>query len=159
MVSLGVSDDEMPYSFEIMHPDFEDVARFSNGMMFAPGRVLHQSDREVPLIQRNYLNVVERVEDIVMHPDDARDLSVIEGDSVIVRDLSGHVVTSGRAVLSSFHPGIINTTTLFAELATYLEECEYPDPAPTVPKLPFKHITVERVSADTEAHQKAVVTV
>ena len=159
MVSLGVSDDEMPYSFEIMHPDFEDVTHSSNGMLFAPGRVLHQADREVPLIQRNYLNVVNRVEDIVMHPDDAKNISAIEGDSIIVRDLSGHVIASGRAVLSSSHPGIINTTTLFAELATYLEECEYPDPAPTVPKLSFKHITVERASDDAEAHQKAVATV
>ena len=47
-------------NFEITKPDYTPYA--SEGMYFAPGRVLHQPDRETTLSERNYLNVIDRTE-------------------------------------------------------------------------------------------------
>ena len=50
----------------------------------------------------------------------------------------------------------MRSTTLFAELATYMEECEYPDPSPTVPSLDVRPVTVEVVSVVAEREMAAV---
>ena len=136
---------ETKSDFEIAKPDFSQYAR--DGFYFAPGRVLHQPDRETTLGERDYLNVIDRVELIELHPDDFETLGISEGDTVAVRDDRGDVVAEGVATVSdhALH-GIIQTTTLFAELATYMEECEYPDASPTVPGLDVRRVTVEVVS-------------
>ena len=115
-------------------------------MYYAPGRVLHQPDREIILSERNYLNVVDRVEVIEFHEDDAEILSVSEGDSVLIKDYNGATITEGVASLTQEMRGIVRSTTLFAELATYIEECEHPDPSPTVPALDVQSVTVEVVA-------------
>ncbi len=129
--------------FEIANPDFEPVSR--NGLYFAPGRVLHQPDRETTLSQRNYLNVIDRVEIVEVHRDDADALGVSDGDSVAVYGYDGAHLAEGIAQLVDDMPGVVRTTTLFAELASYIEECEHPDPSPTVPTLVLRSATVRIV--------------
>ena len=141
--------------FEITKPDFSPFAR--DGFYFAPGRVLHQPDRENTLGERNYLNVIDRVELIELHPDDFETLGITEGDTVAVREDQGNVVAEGIATVSDHAlRGIIQTTTLFAELATYMEECEYPDSSPTVPGLDVRQVTVEVVAKASERELVAV---
>ena len=141
--------------FEVTVPDFSQFTR--DGFYFAPGRVLHQPDRETTLGEREYLNVIDRVELIELHPDDFEALGIDEGDTVSVTDTRGDVVSEGVAQVSDHAlRGIIQTTTLFAELATYMEECEYPDPSPTVPGLDVRQVTVQVVSKATNRELVAV---
>lgn len=131
-------------TFEINKPDFTAYA--ANGMYYAPGRVLHQPDRETTLSERNYLNVIDRVEVIEIHEDDAVSLGVSDGDSLLIKDCNGTTVAEGVANITKTMLGMVCSTTLFAELATYMEDCEYPDPSPTVPALDVRSVTVEVVA-------------
>ena len=131
-------------TFEINKPDFNTLA--VNGMYYAPGRVLHQPEREITLSERNYLNVIDRVEVIEIHEDDAASLGVSDDDSVLIKDYNGTKVAEGVANITNTMRGIVSSTTLFAELATYMEDCEHPDPSPTVPGLDVRSVTVEVVA-------------
>ena len=51
--------------------------------------MLHQPDRETTLSERNYLNVIDRVEVIEIHEEDAASLGVSDGDSVLIKDYNG----------------------------------------------------------------------
>ena len=151
----AATDHKGKLAFEIISPDFVD--HHSNGMYYAPGRVLHQPERETTLGQRNYLNVVDRVEEIEIHPDDAEALGVGIGDSLVIRDYAGKVLVEGIAVLTDEIPrGVVGATTLFAELATYLEESNSPDPSPILPDLDLWSVTVE-VGAKAAEPQTAAV--
>ena len=147
---------EIKSNFEITEPDFSPFAR--DGLYFAPGRVLHQPERETTLGERNYLNVIDRVEYIEFHPDDLDPLGVTEGDTVVVmKDIDGEILAEGLAMVSDHAlRGIIQTTTLFAELATYMEESEYPDPSPTVPSLDVHRVTLKVVARVRERELLAV---
>ena len=140
-------------NFEITKPDYTPYA--SEGMYFAPGRVLHQPDRETTLSERNYLNVIDRTEVIELHPEDAATLGVSEGDIVAVK-ADGGLIAQGVVEFADYLKGMVRSTTLFAELATYMEECEYPDPSPTVPSLDVRPVTVEVVSVVAEREMAAV---
>ncbi len=152
-----VSRSDVRSNFEINKPDFAPFAR--DGLYFAPGRVLHQPDRDTTLAERSYLNVIDREEQIELHPDDFETLGITERDTVAVRDINGLLLAEGLATVSDHAlRGIIQTTTLFAELATYMEECEYPDPSPTVPGLDVRRVTLE-VTAKAKAPEGELVSV
>ena len=156
MARVGSVTDNGLRSFDIAEGYMEEQVPPSNGLLFAPGRVLHQADREITLSQRNHLNVVDRQEEFSIHPDDAVALSVAEGDIVAARDEMGEIVASGRAVLDGDRPGLVSVTTLFAELATYIEESEDPDPSPRLPTIELQPVTVEKVEAAVEPAAVAV---
>ena len=108
--------------------------------------MLHQPDREITLGTRNYLNVIDRVEAINLHRDDALRYGISDGDSVDVVDSNGGSCLSGRANVNGGVPGMVFATTLFAELGTFIEECESPDPAPLVPGLALRAVEVKRAA-------------
>ena len=134
------------YSFEVTKPDYEGISE-GNGLVLALGRVLHQPDREITLGKRNYLNVIDRVEAINLHRDDARRYGISDGDHVDVVDQRGESCVSGRANVNGGVPGMVFATTLFAELGTFIEECESPDPAPLVPALSLRTVDVKPTGA------------
>ena len=143
MATRTKSDGEVGrYRFEVMKPDYESVFG-SDGLVLALGRVLHQPDREITLGTRNYLNVIDRVEAINLHRDDARRYGISDGDRVEVVDYRGESCVSGRANVNGGVPGMVFATTLFAELGTFIEECESPDPAPLVPALSLRSVDVK----------------
>ena len=148
ITKTGDESDEDINSFEVSKPDFGASPR--NGLYFAPGRVLHQPDRDTRLAERNYLNVIDRQELVELHPEDASKLGISAGDVVAVKNHAGDVMVEGVAIFDDDLPGIVRSTSLFAELATYIEESEYPDPTPTVPTLDVVTVTVERVSVVAE---------
>ena len=131
--------------FEVFRPDYENASK-RNGLMFAPGRVLHQPDHEITLGERNYLNVIDRVEDIQLHREDAQRYGVSDGDLVDVIDYDGVARLSGRANVNGGVSGMVFATTLFAELGTFIEECESPDSAPLVPSLSVGPVKLRRTS-------------
>ncbi len=155
VITSGIAEaDRSEPNFEISKPDFTPFA--SNGMYFAPGRVLHQPERETTLSERNYLNVIDRMEVIELHPDDAETLGVSEGDIVAVKADGDGSIAQGVVAFTDYLKGMVRSTTLFAELATYMEECEYPDPSPTVPSLDVRPVTVEVVSQVAEREMATV---
>ena len=155
VITNGIAETDRPEpNFEISKPDFTPFA--SNGMYYAPGRVLHQPERETTLSERNYLNVIDRMEVIELHPEDAVKLGVSEGDIVAVKADGGGLIVQGAVSFADYLKGMVRSTTLFAELATYMEECEYPDPSPTVPSLDVRPVTVEVVSEAAEREMVAV---
>ena len=125
-----------------------------NGLVLAHGRVLNQPDRPVGVLRHGEMNYLDRVEEVEVHRDDARALSISRGDSVEVKDESGSTVASGVAALSSPQPGLVSITTLFGEVASEMQDSENPDPSPRIPGLPLRPVRVvkapERVAARAE---------
>lgn len=131
--------------FEVFNPDF-DAAPSGDDLYFAQGRLLHQPDRDITLKQRNHLNVIDRVEEIMMHRDDADKYGISDGEFVKISQPDGAPSLAGRANVNGGVSGMVFATTLFAELGTFMEECESPDPAPLVPQLAILPVKIEVAS-------------
>ena len=125
-----------------------------NGLVLAHGRVLSQPDRPVGVLRQGQMNYLDRVEEVQIHREDARALSISRGDSVEVQDGNGSTVASGVAALNSPQPGLVSVTTLFGEVASEMQDSDNPDPSPRIPGLPLMSVRVvkapERVAARAE---------
>ena len=117
--------------------------------LLARGRVLHQPEREINIAKVGKRNTAEREETVEIHPEDASDLGVSDGDWVEVLSSQGPV--RGAARLSGPQRGLVSTTTLFGQLITELERSEAPDPMLKVPGLPLVPARIEKVSFDVAA--------
>lgn len=131
--------------FEVTTPNF-DLQTNDADLFFAQGRVLHQPDAEITLGQRNHLNVIDRVEEITLHREDAKRYGITDGELVHIDGADGAASLTGRANVNGGVSGMVFATTLFAELGTFIEECENPDPAPLVPPLAIRPVKIEAVS-------------
>ena len=125
-----------------------------NGLILAHGRVLSQPDRPVGVMRQGQMNYLDRVEEVQIHREDARALSISRGDSVEVQDGSGSTLASGVAALNSPQPGLVSVTTLFGEVASEMQDSENPDPSPRIPGLPLTPVRLvkapERVAAQAD---------
>ena len=145
LANRDVANESSRLRFEVFNPDF-DTASDGDDLFFAQGRLLHQPDREITLGQRNHLNVIDRVEEIMMHRDDARKHGISDGEFVKISNADGAPSLAGRANVNGGVAGMVFATTLFAELGTFMEECESPDPAPLVPQLAIRSVKIEAAS-------------
>ncbi len=125
-----------------------------NGLVLAHGRVLSQPERPVGVVRHGQMNYLDRVEEVGIHREDARALSISRGDSVEITDENGSSLASGVAALNSPQPGLVSVTTLFGEVASEMQDSENPDPSPRIPGLPLRSVRVvkasERVAAEAE---------
>jgi predicted molibdopterin-dependent oxidoreductase YjgC len=112
--------------------------------LLARGRVLRQSDESVQVVKAGKRNVIERVDKIEIHPDDADELSISEGDQAEV--VSGHGRVRGTVEVSGPLRGVVSYTSLFGQLATDLDASPDPDPMLRAPGLPLLAARVERVA-------------
>ena len=112
--------------------------------LLAHGRVLHQPEREVSVVNVNGRNTLVRKEIMELHEDDARELHVAEGDWVDAVSARGRI--GGVARLTGPHRGLVSTTTLFGELITDLESSDAPDPMLRTPALPLVPVHLEKVA-------------
>jgi predicted molibdopterin-dependent oxidoreductase YjgC len=115
-------------------------------MLLAQGRVLHQPEEELEIIQIDGRNAIRRDETIQIHPEDASELGIQSGDWVEAMSDRGRA--AGIAELTGPQRGLVSITTLFGDLATALAQSDEPDPmlnAPTLPLLPVRlaHLAVE----------------
>ena len=119
-------------------------------LLLAQGRVLHQPEQDIGIVDVEGRNSIQRRETVTLHAEDAEKLGISDGDSVDVESARG--VISGVASLTGPLQGIVNVTTLFGQLIWDLERSDEPDPmlkVPTLPLLPvrvFKSVTA--VAAD-----------
>ena len=137
--------------------DYDQLARPINqgALVFAPGRVLHQPERDVKVVKSADMNYVEREQVIQIHPDDAISANITDGDNVLVKSESGTVLASGRAILNSPQTGLVGTTTLFGELATKMHELQISDWAPHMPGLGLENVRLELAPVETQTRAVA----
>ena len=116
-------------NFQVM----EQPAHEGYPILYVPGRVLLQSQREIE-VTKGRLNRINRDELIELSPEDARDLGIEAGDPVEVRTPFQRF--RGRATIKDdAHRGVVSSVGLFGQLAVELEASEEPDPMSKVPGL------------------------
>ena len=118
-------------------------------LMLAHGRVLHQPDEDMEIIQINGRNAIQRDETIMLHPEDAAQLGIEEGDWV--EAISGRGRAAGIADLTGPQRGLVSITTLFGDLITGLVQSEEPDPMLNVPTLPLTPVRIVKLTAQVAA--------
>lgn len=118
-------------------------------LLLAHGRVLHQPDVDIDIVETDSKNAIARTETITLHPDDAGPLEISEGDWVEVE--SENRVIAGVASLTGNLPGIVNVTTLFGELISELEPHRASDPLQHISTLPLKPVKLTKPAAQAAA--------
>ena len=114
-------------------------------LLLAPGRVLHQPEREMEVVRGEGLNLIRRTEYLGMHPEDATALGVSHGNEVEVVTLAGERRPFTVEVQDAVHRGMVSTTTLFGQLVTELQASRDPLKMLKVQGLPLTPVRVERV--------------
>ena len=117
--------------------------------ILAHGRVLHQPDEDIEIIQIDGRNAIRRDETIQMHAEDAAELGIVEGDWVEV--ITGRGRAIGLADLTGPQRGQVSMTTLFGDLITALVRSEDPDPMLNVPTLPLTRARIVKLTAQAAA--------
>ena len=132
----------------ITAPEFRTSEGPTDGeypFLLVPGRVLLQSDREMEVV-KGKLNHIKRDEVVEIHPENARELGIEEGDLVAVSTRESRF--QGRVqVVPNAQRGVVSSTSLFGQLAVELQASEAPDPMVRVPGLPITPARVDRVTA------------
>ena len=143
----GFSDVAPGGKAQLIAPDFrvsEAPVRSDYPMVYVPGRVLLQSQREMEVI-KGRTNKVSREELVDLNAEDADSLGVQEGDTVEVR--TPNVEFQGKARINGGSPrGTVSCTKLFGQMAIDLEESEEPDPMSQVPGLVFMPAAVVKAA-------------
>ena len=122
-------------------PEFKSAPRPGNQhLLYVPGRVLLQSDREMELIEGR-LTGMSREELVELGPDDAGALGIANGDLVEVAT-SRHSFQGRVVVREGAHSGTVSSTGLFGQLAVALNSSEEPDPMSKVSRLTITPATV-----------------
>lgn len=148
----GASEDHVFPEFKEVVFKAEPVANAGNGLTLLPGRILHDPEHSLTVERKGDLNYVRREELVHLNSADADRAGIRKGDRVrIVADGGGEVVT-GVAELDMPHEGYVAVTELFANIATAMHESTDPDPAPSVPSLELRSVTLMKapVSSGTE---------
>ena len=101
------------------------------------------------------MNRVERDTWIEVHPDDALELGVENGDRVVITAepaaAAAPLPEFAFVRLSSPHRGFVAVTTLFAEVAIGIQDSTEIDASPTVRGLPLRHVALAKAPALREA--------
>ena len=133
-----------PMTLPAAPDDFDADFQF----VLARGRMLHQADRPMEIVKNGKRNVIERDEVLEIHPEDAQDLDIVDGEFVEV--VSSRDRLRGVARLTGVHKGMISHTSLFGDVATRLDASSEPDPIINVEGLPLAKVRVEKL-AEAEA--------
>ena len=118
-------------------------------MLLAQGRVLHQPEEEMEIIQIDGRNAIRRDETIQIHPEDATELGIQSGDWIEAMSDRGRA--AGIADLTGPQRGLASITTLFGDLATALAQSDEPDPMLNVPTLPLIPVRLAHLAVEAAA--------
>ena len=94
-------------------------------MLFTPGRVLLQAERETTVV-KGISNRIEREEIIELHRDDGQSLGLLEGDLVEVQ-ANGSSLKGRVAFKEGLQRGVVSSTQLFGQLMVEVEASPSPD--------------------------------
>ena len=112
-------------------------------LVFAPGRVLFDADKDAGIVTENDRNTITRTEVIEMNREDAEKAGISEGDAVKI--LGENLEVIGNAHLNGLHSGMVATTTLFGSLIESLTNSTEPDPMSKIENLRLCKVRVEKV--------------
>ena len=112
-------------------------------LIFAPGRVLFDADRDAGIVTENDQNTITRTEIIEMNSKDAEEAGISEGDSIKI--LGESFELTGNAHLNGLHSGMVATTTLFGSLIESLNNSAEPDPMSKIENLRLCKVRVEKI--------------
>lgn len=129
---------------QLTPPVFENTLDQSYPLFLAQGRVLANPDFNLNVEVKNGLNEIQREELIEIHPEDAYELNISEGDLVEIVSTRGKI--QGTAKLIGNQKSLICYTSLFGEMVRSLEHSNYPDPMMKVPTLPLLHASISKVN-------------
>ena len=116
------------------------------GLMYVPGRVLLQPQREIEVVKGRQ-NSVDRDELVELSNEDAARLGIEEGDPVLLR--TPVQTFEGKAAIREGQlAGIVASTSLFGQLAVELQASKEPDPMSSVPGLVITPASVVKISAN-----------
>ena len=152
--TLFASSDELITVIPLDYDEFANSVS-DNHLIFAPGRVLNQPERDVQVRKPEEMNYINREQFVQIHPADGDAAGVAEGDAVYVKHVDGHTLAHGKAVFESPQPGLIGVTTLFGELATRMHDLEIPDWSPHMPNLGYSEVTLELVTDEQKSETAA----
>ena len=147
---LFAASDELITVIPLDYDQFADSIS-DNYLMFAPGRVLSQPERDVQVRKPQEQNYIDREQLVQIHPTDGNAAGVREGDAVHVKGVDGHTLAYGTAVFESPQPGLVGVTTLFGELATRMHDLEIPDWSPHMPHLGYSKVLLELTTDEKES--------
>lgn len=151
---LFAAPDELITVMPLNYDQFADSVN-DNYLIFAPGRVLSQPERDVQVRKPQEMNYIDREQLVQIHPADGNAAGLNEGDAVHVKDVDGHTLAYGRAVFESPQPGLVGVTTLFGELATRMHDLEIPDWSPHMPNLGYSKVFLELTRGEKESEAAA----
>ena len=129
---------------EMTLPALPENGKGDYPLYLARGRVLHMPEEELEIELSNGRNRIKRDDVIEMHPDDASDLGVTQGDWVEVSSPRGRM--RGLANLTGTQRALVSSTSLFGQTITALEHDRSPDPMLRMPTLPLLPARVAKVS-------------
>lgn len=137
--------DSTKASLALMEPPrFEEPLDSNQPFFLAQGRVLANPELDLSVEVRDGLNEIQKEEFIEIHPDDASELDISEGDQIEIVSDRGKV--QGTAKLIGKQRSLVCYTSLFGEMVRSLEHSEYPDPMMKVPTLPLLPASIIKVS-------------
>ena len=115
----------------------------------ARGRVLNQPERAIGIQEVRGRNLIERDDVVEVHPDDAANLGIGDGDEVHVMYEGGGFY--GRARVDGTQRGLLSVTTLFGQLITDVERDRSPDPMLKIDSLPLVPASIVKVAVGAAA--------
>jgi predicted molibdopterin-dependent oxidoreductase YjgC len=115
-------------------------------LLFLPGRVLHQAQRQMGVLSAGQKNYIQFDELLELHPEDAANMGILEGDWVEVVSSRERVQAKVR-LTDEVYRGTVSATFLFGQLITRLESSEDPDPMSHVPGLSMTPVKLSKLQA------------
>ena len=113
-------------------------------LLFAPGRVLHQPDRDAEIEIRENMNKITRNEIVEINKQDAISIGAAEGDLVNVTGKNFEF--TGVAHVNGIHEGMVASTALFGSLIESMSNSEYADPVITLKSLMLSPVQVKKLT-------------
>jgi len=112
-------------------------------LLLLPGRVLHQPHRGAEIQVAGHKSYIGRDELLEIHPSDAADLGIGDGDWVEVISPGTRMRLRAQLTERALR-GAVSATLLFGGLASRLESSEDPDPFSRVPGLKVLPVRLEK---------------
>ena len=122
--------------------DNSDEQDIEYPIIYAPGRVLHQPDRDASIDTVDEMYAITRTEVIEMNTEDANIAGISDGDSVKIIGKDFELI--GNAYLNGLHRGMVASTSLFGSLVEGLTSDNSEDPMMRLDDLRLRRVRVEK---------------